>query len=313
VILHNRMRACILIIMAAVTGLGLKAEESTKESSAWEIALNIRTTIRAGIMGEHVYSGDDTLSHLEWELLPLVTVGPSIAFFTRFNTEARLTIELPVFRATGQMTDADYLDPTDRSTPTKLSTHHALVDSHRAVDVSLKQTVASSEKAAILIGLGYVDRFVKMIGYEGEFDYGSLSGEVTGVPITYQQHHRIPYLSLSIRSDPRMESGLGLSLEVSPYVLVDAVDHHHLRLIDFFDTVRGARWFRGEIGISMRLLGQRVELAGFGEIIPETRGETYSVKYTEGSFVSNTSPTTLNGAGISWWNAGISASIRFGL
>ncbi|MFP4377827.1 MAG: omptin family outer membrane protease, partial [Spirochaetales bacterium] len=174
----NRRQFGVFLIVALLVGAGLPAEES---SSSWEVAFNIRTAVRAGIMGEHVYSGDDTISYLEWELLPLVTVGPSIAFFTRFNTEARVTIELPVFRATGQMTDADYLDPTDRSTPTKLSTHRALVDSHRTVDVSLKQTIASNEQAAILVGLGYVDRFVKLIGYEGEFDYGSVSGDVTGV------------------------------------------------------------------------------------------------------------------------------------
>ncbi len=306
----NRRQFGVFLIVALLVGAGLPAEES---SSSWEVAFNIRTAVRAGIMGEHVYSGDDTISYLEWELLPLVTVGPRIRIQSPWGTTFTGALSLPVTRRTGSMTNSDYEDPTEPLRRTRVSDHDALVDSYRSFDVALSQRLFGVGSGALFAGVGYRDRFVKMISQDGTYDYGAAAGDVTGVPITYQQYHRIPYFSVTTRIRTRADDTVLASVSVAPYVFVDALDHHHRRLLDFHDTVRGALWVQGELGISLALWGRSIEILAFGELIPETKGDTYTVDYGTNSFEGVTSPTFTDGAGISWWNAGVAVSVGFGL
>ena len=49
--------------------------------------------------------------------------------------------------------------------------------------------------------------------------------------------------------------------------------------------------------------------AGFGEIIPETRGDTYTVDHTSDSFQGTTGPTFTEEAEVSWWTAGLTTGM----
>jgi len=302
-----------LILAVALTATARSSATEAAETSGnpdWSLGLSLSTGVAAGIMGEYVYSGTRTLSYLDWQLMPIVTIGAGMEGTAPWGTRVGASVSLPVTRVTGTMTNSDYEDPVDPSNRTRVSYHTAIVDAYRDLDVWLSQRFASDPYSTALLGVGYRDRFVKMIAQDGTYDYGATSGDLTGVGITYEQHQRIPYIIVAGESTGPTQ--LTASVSFSPYVMVDALDHHHRRLLDFHDTVRGAWWFSVEIGAAFELAGQRIEIAGFGEIIPETRGETYTVDYTTDSFAGTTSVTFTDGAGVSWWAAGLRVSLPFG-
>jgi outer membrane protease len=301
------LKTGVLVLVLVAT-----SQVAGAEPRSWKVDVEVSTGLRAGVMGEYVYASMSTLSNLRWELLPLITVGTGVVMQTPWGTQVSGTVAFPANRYAGHMTNSDYEDPSDPSIRTRVSRHNAFVDSYRSVNGELSQDVLSAGIGNFAVGVGYRDRFVKMIAQDGTYDYGTTSGDVSGVAITYQQHHRIPYALVSARARSTDDFEVVTKLSMAPYIFVDALDHHHRRLLDFHDTVRGAYWIEGEVGLAFTLWGQSVEITGFGEFIPETKGDTYTVDYNTNSFEGVTGPTVFDGAGISWWNAGVYVTLRYG-
>ncbi len=306
----GRIALILAVALTAISQSPATEISDTSETPDWNLELALSTGAIAGIMGEYLYSGLRTLSYLDWQLMPLVTMGAGIEGTAPWGTRLGASATLPLTRISGTMTDSDYEDPLAPLNRTKVSYHTAIVDTYRDLDVWLSHRVDFDPSGSMVFGVGYRDRLVKMIAQDGTYDYGAESGDVTGVGITYEQHQRIPYVLVAAESAGAEQ--LSATVSFSPYVCVDALDHHRRGLLDFYDTVRGAWWFSLEIGGSFELAGRRIEIAGFGEIIPETRGNTYTVDYSSDWSEGTTSPTFTDGAGVSWWTAGLCVSLPFG-
>ncbi len=303
----NRFRRPMLVIVVALAAF---SRSVATEHASWTLDVSLSTSSSAGVMGEYVYSEDRVVSYLDWQLVPLITLGAGIEGSAPWGTRLGARAALPLGRASGVVTNSDYEDRNEPAHRTRVSYHTANIDTYRDLDSWLTQPLVSGRAGFVAIGIGYRDRFVRMTAQDGTYDYGATAGEVTGVPITYEQHHRFAYAVLLAESVGKLR--LTASVSFAPYVFVDALDHHHRRLLDFHDTIREARWLSAEIGASFELAGQTIEIAGFGELMPETRGDTYTVDYTGDSFVGTTSATSTDGAGVSWWQAGLRVSLPYG-
>lgn len=296
-------------------------EQASSSKRNYPIALlSTSVGVDAGIMGEYVYVEDSpgdvaTISYLEWELLPLATTGVSLDLrpfhFLSVGGEARF----PLTRRTGSMENSDYLNSLDRSERTHFSEHTAVVDSFRDFRIDLSGILDLRElgdlPAAVGLGLRYRDRFVKMHALNGFYDYPDSSGDVTGVPITYEQHQRALLGRISAELSPLPTFGLSASVAFSPFTRVDALDHHHRRLLDFIDTLeQGMLWevdASGEVG-----LGDRSALVVKASWVhlPEQGATTQTRSYTSDPLSGVLFAADPGGAGVSYNTWGLSVSFR---
>jgi outer membrane protease len=126
-----------LVLAVALTAISQSPATELPETSGnpdWNLELFLSTGAIAGIMDEYVYSGSRTLSYLDWQLMPLVTVGAGIRGAAPWGARVGVRATLPLTRVSGTMTNSDYDDPLAPTNATRISHHTAIVDTYRDLD-----------------------------------------------------------------------------------------------------------------------------------------------------------------------------------
>ncbi|AFG36258.1 omptin family outer membrane protease [Spirochaeta africana] len=282
------------------------------------LRLEAYTGISWGRAGEYVYDSEtsvpdaDLLSQLDWDIDNVIEFGlqGEIELGYGIFTGGGFAALLP--GRSGGMTDRDWipgeqrLDPDDQQSPTHRSDHDNYVLGGYAADLHMGWRYYGN-RWLLAPRAGYTQRYITFDARDGSYTYPSSSGEFFGTVISYRQHHRIPYIGVSVAAEPYPRIMLQLDGQYSPLVVVDAVDHHYRREdggsggIEFYDYPRGGQFIAGGLRIGIRASDASlfwVEITG--ELVPEFRGSARAMPTDSGQvFPAGTAGASLRRVRIS--------------
>jgi outer membrane protease len=279
--LQSALLVCLLILAGPLSAQQSRAE-GNKGRSVFGLGFDITSGFMHGTAFEYVYQDNKQLSRLEWEehFVPYINLRGVFSVSDFFiSGSARGAVPLK----SGQMRDYDYL-LAGSTALTNYSEHDAMLDYHfdfgGAAGYRFHRKRFELEPA---FGYAYTAR--KWSAKDGFMQYassGALQGNETKTPlsgygITYDQ--KISYFHLSLRAGYLFFDRLLVSVNGAfiPYLWIETLDHHVLRSLEFYDTMKGGTG--GSAGLSLRYMpfsgAAWSILGGFTwEKIPELRGES---------------------------------------
>jgi len=196
---------------------------------------------------EYVYRpswNGEKISELIWELenVYMVGLGFSVQPFKRltFNIDGWINIS----EGTGEMDDYDW---TIRHADWSHWSHSSQVevDKGRIFDISAEIILIEPKPVTLSAIIGYkIDNWKWKDYGDGFFIYttdsfrdttGHIAGNSLG--ITYEQTYKTPYLGIGFKGD---FSSLELEMKLigSPFVRMEAVDHHHITRAIYYDSFK---------------------------------------------------------------------------
>jgi outer membrane protease len=238
--------------------------------------VSLETTTSAGVLvgtsREIVLSGSYIVSQLDWAMRPLVFTGSGLRASTPEGLRASLEVLAGVPGKTGRITDKDYLNRD--AEVTHFSAHDSFTEGALLLDARIGWQFALGERFTIEPFAGFSLMRFKWTARDGYLQYppeGSppytpwnpqttTKVDVFGTGIVYQQTWYIPAVGVraALRFGDSMEAALALGF--SPYLWMNDLDNHELRLVDFVGTLTGGRLLDPSLEVSWRL-GSRSRLS----------------------------------------------------
>lgn len=214
--------------------------------------LDMETALHFQTIRQHVLKEEGTLSRLDWgHLFPVVAITfqaqPEDWWFL-LSTEAGIPLDL------GTVEDWDFQPGT--SNVTHYSQHHLRLDNRLGVTVAAGYNV---ELPVCLLRpqLGFSYRRQTMSGQDGYLQYpvaGFWTGrepqeKVNGRVLQYQLNFFMPSVGLFARFNTHFP--LTVEAGIIPYLWVNAVDSHFVRLRQFNDYMHGGPGCWLELGLQL--------------------------------------------------------------
>ncbi len=222
---------------------------------------NLETSflIQNSTVEELVFEGDKQISKLVWQqyLDPSIRITYNARLQSLF-LKAQYTSSIPI--KSGILENYDYLSSTDAIT--HYSNHNLYLDKNFSLQGQLGYMFNFVDVYALKPFVGFTYQNRKFSAQDGYLQYPEISGDewnaslekdsVTGVVILYEQAIMYPYVGIDnlFFVDTCMISVYATYL---PYVYVDALDSHILRLTQFYDEMRGGYGFTVGTAVSFPL------------------------------------------------------------
>jgi outer membrane protease len=247
--------------LAPVLGAQVSLEASTS------------TGILIGTSREIVLLGTYIESQLDWAMQPLVFTGSELRVSTPEGLRASIEVRSGVPGRTGRITDKDFLNYDGEVT--HYSEHDCFTEGALLLDAQFGWQFTLSDRFAVEPFAGFSLMRFKWTARDGYLQYPpeSYPGpytpwnpqttpviDVYGTGIVYQQNWFIPMAGVraTLRFDDRLEAALALGF--SPFLWMNDLDNHELRLLDFVGTMSGGFLLDPSLEVSWRL-GQRARLS----------------------------------------------------
>jgi outer membrane protease len=231
--------------------------------------VSLETTTSAGFMvgtsREIVLSGSYIVSQLDWAMRPLVFTGSGLIASTPGGMRASLEVQAGVPGKTGRITDKDFLNGD--GVVTHYSEHDSFTEGALLLDARIGRQFALGERFTIEPFAGFSVMRFKWTARDGFLQYPPESSpdytpwdpqttpvvSVYGTGIVYQQTWYIPAVGAraTLRFGDSMEAALALGF--SPYLWMNDLDNHEMRLLDFVGTLSGGLLLDPSLGVSWRL------------------------------------------------------------
>jgi outer membrane protease len=282
--------------------------------------------------------GDAKLSHILWDILPVVYAGFSLDCSPidpwrrwGFFGEVKVKWGLPLMK-TGIMEDRDWQDPADPSVMTDYSKHDAhtkgvfLLDAAFGLSAPIRLPPLIPAVSALRVK-GFIGFSLMYHSWSAENGYGEYQNlgnyAFYGPVISYQQVWYIltPGIAVEIPFLSRFSAELGF--QISPLVWCVAQDHHLTRHdfghqeqhLFFQDVMDYGLFLEPQARFAFTPLPRlSLALSGAWRFIQGVRGDT-SITYT--GLYRSSSPAepridyNTGGAGYSVFEIGLSAALRF--
>lgn len=307
------MRLIIIIIFTVILLYPFSALYSlhvipdSNQQNRNSVSFSLETGLMNGNIGEYVYSGDNKISELKWDIKPLIYVGNVIKAKFKNNISAGLGYWFNVNSRAGNISD------TDRGSAgeiIKYSDHESVIVTARFFDVFAGYDFILSDRLRLtpLAGYNYKQFILEARnGYSEDVSTGTHYYS-SGVFIQYDQKYQIPYAGIAVLYGFIPDLSVTLSGTFSNMLFCRAEDNHVSGVQVFYDNFEWGRYYSVAAAVEW-FLGDRLSLAAsFGYYaVRELRGDTYSMNKNTGS----KSMIYKNGAGISFKSADLRVGFKY--
>lgn len=270
---------------------------------------------RDSSIGEYVYIAHEEsptlLSDIQWSLDHYLLSGAFVSYRQeRFSSSITALFGIP--GSAGRMTDADFY--TSSPEPTLFSSHDASIISLFDVSVSAGYDFVQDEKVRIecFTSLQYNETHAS--SYDGYLinNYGStpVVQNFTGQIISYTQYLLFAWLGSNWYVTPSDSLTITLSMAYSPFCFAKGWDIHHLRDIEFLDSMKSFYALKGGISLAFFLTKKLSLNAGVeGVFLPKVLGLTGAKAKGDSSFFEQ--PGYLGGTSLSEARFSVSVCYTF--
>lgn len=218
--------------------------------------------IRHQTLKESVFQSATKISEISWkpDIEPCVTnelaFGVSCVSFT-FGFSTAIPVK------TGSVEDRDWLFP-DSSILSNYSRHENFVDKDYMIYGKVAYTApVLFGRLSIRTGLGIQYDNEKYAAKNGYYQYSLIENkpvdsntkktDVYGTGMTYEISAFIPFCFVDARVRIDEKHSCFLSFDYFPYMFIDSVDMHVMRLTEFYDSMRGGYGFKIATGYAYSL------------------------------------------------------------
>lgn len=263
---------CVLMFFGSL----LCAQEA--ESFSFEVQPIFQ--YRKSTIGEYVFTkewdGTALLSDLQWTLSHIFLGGAGLSFEKdRFNASLSVLYGFP--GPAGSMTDSDFY--TSSPSPSLFSSHDASITALLDVDVSAGFDVVKAEKVTIecFASVQYNETGATSYnGYQVNYLYTvPVVQDFSGQIISYTQYLLFSWIGSVWKIKPVNPLLFTFSMAYSPFCAAKGWDIHHLRHIEFLDSMKSFYALKG--GISMSLYVTKalsISIGTEGVYLPVIKGIT---------------------------------------
>lgn len=264
---ERRVKHLLSVVIAALAVLG------TPSVSA-QVSLEASTTagVLIGTSREIVLDGSYVVSQLDWAMKPLVFTGSELRASAPSGLLASIDVRSGVPGNTGRITDKDFLNYD--GDVTHYSEHDCYTEGALLLDARLGWKFALGDRIAVEPFAGFSVMRFKWTARDGYLQYPPQSSypytpwnpqttpkvTVYGTGIVYQQTWYIPLAGVRAGIEFGDRFGAAFALGFSPYLLMNDLDNHELRLIDFHGNLSGGYLVDPSLALSWRI-GPRAQLS----------------------------------------------------
>jgi hypothetical protein len=207
-----------------------------------------------GNTNEYVFEGDKAISVLNWqeETLPAVNFTGKL-YIWRFFLDVTLLYALSLNFVNGKMEDYDYLI---EGAVSNYSMHNLYTDKHNNLSLKLGyKFIYKNFALEPCAAFSFYTR--KWSAVDGYLQYSESGDEtwnenmpkenVSGTVITYEQSIWFPSVGFTVSYAVNGRFTVSLNALIHPYLWVQAIDSHFIRLKQFYDTMEGGPGYRFEL------------------------------------------------------------------
>jgi outer membrane protease len=232
-----------------------------------QVSLEVSTSagVMLGTSREIVLDGSYVLSQLDWAMQPLFFTGSELRASTPEGMRASLEVRSGVPGRTGRITDKDWANYD--GVLTHYSEHDCFTEGALLADARVGWEFTRGEKFSIEPFAGFSLMRFKWTARDGFLRYDPAVGFpypaydpvtspkflVFGTGIVYQQTWYIPVAGVrgTLRFSDTMDARFQLGF--SPFMWMNDLDNHELRLLDFWGYMSGGVLLDPSVAVSWRV------------------------------------------------------------
>ncbi|MDE7392727.1 MAG: omptin family outer membrane protease [Treponemataceae bacterium] len=252
-----KARFCFILFAAVLCG-GAGAD------GMFSVENHVSVGMRHQSLAESVFYASAKISEIRWQPDIVPSVTDELVFgVSRVRFSFGFSTAIPV--KTGIVEDRDWLF-SGSSALSNYSRHENYVDKeYRIYGTAAYAAPALFGRLFIRAGLGVRYDNEKYAAKNGYYQYPSGNRPVDsstkktylcGTGMTYEVSAFMPFCFVDARVRIDERHSCFLSFDCFPYMIVDATDTHIMRLIEFYDSMRGGFGFKVATGYACRLTKQ---------------------------------------------------------
>jgi len=280
------MKRLLSIIITTLAVLG-----TPSVSAQVNLEASTTTGVLIGTSRELVIDGSYIVSQLDWAMKPLVFTGSELRASTPSGFLACIEVRSGVPGDTGRITDKDFLNYN--GDVTHYSEHDCFTEGALLLDARLGWNFPLGDRIAVEPFAGFSVMRFKWTARDGYLQYPpqpypgpytpwnpqtTPKVKVYGTGIVYQQTWYIPLAGVEAGIKLGDQFRAALALGFSPYLWMNDLDNHELRLVDFQGTLSGGLLLDPSLALSWRLSERsRLSLDVGYRIIWGLEGDTLAI------------------------------------
>ncbi len=211
---------------------------------------------RKTTIGEYVFTkeGETTtlLSDLNWSLQNIYLAGSAVSY-SKNRFTAHLSVLLGIPSVSGTMSDSDFY--TSSPEPSLFSYHDASIKALLDVNLNAGYEFVNDEKVSITGYTGFQYNETGATSYNGYFiNYLyeiPVIQRMSGQMISYTQYLLFTWLGSVWKIRPSDSVLVTFSAAYSPFCFAKGWDIHHLRSVEFLDSMMSFYALKGGISLSL--------------------------------------------------------------
>jgi outer membrane protease len=288
---------CILFPLQAQHALYLPKPPDTKDTDWLSLSISVDSGLIFGMLYEYVFVDNendgkynDTLSRLDWQLIPLVYTGFSLdaELFKSFTIGLGGWVGIPA--VVGYMEDRDWGTLALGYTGILESYSHHTNYLYNAffADINLGYNIVKTDSLVCIPLLGFNYKHFFMSGRDGyqEVPPGSPPNPLSGELITYEQNYYIVYIGVKTFFAPLPWLSIQLFAAYSPIVFGFNVDKHLHPSVraDYIDIPQWGQYVDVNVAAMFRIMNDfAIKLQGEYMYVSQFQGDLYAKLIHTGS------------------------------
>ncbi len=247
-----------------------------------KIETSLNSSLVYGSLGEYVYSGSRTVSRLDWDMQGIVFTGFSINAEISKSCIIHAEFNYGISDDAGRIRDYDW---ENSDSLTNYSNHRCILEKAFTFKASAGYRLSLSDSITLTPDL-FISAFdIKLTALDGYYQYPPDSAPIDlyGTVISYRQRYLIQGIGITAALSLK-KIKVSAELAYGFCGKCRAVDSHHLRDTDFYDSFDSVKMFSARAAAQFSLTEHHFAGLFTGLIsMPETKGDEYHIDTSSGA------------------------------